>query len=354
MILQAETSAGWTTVDAAARRSGIVSGTIPPAPIVRPGEHLAYRAPDFYTTKSQASRKQAITTRQHNKVILLGSFEQYLRKAAASITLGFRRQAEPRPFQELERELLTLTRETQILAGKLEQLRADSERHRTAELLKFETLEQAIRETGTARATDARRLSEMEQRLLEVQAERSREHERVKALEDFLTETTNRLDTRDNQLKFLQDSAREQLQSLKTALAEASSRLETRDNELAHRQDDAYEHNVAIESTLADTASRFETMDNEISVLRAQLLKQTEQLDASRASANTLFEATTNQVRALEKKLELEHDLQQNLFRDTKAQLRKQDDRFNRAMATAGILLVLAAVAAAIIFWLLR
>ena len=111
---------------------------------------------------------------------------------------------------------------------------------------------------------------------------------------------------------------------------------------------------MALETSLAEASRRFETTDSEISALRAQLVKQTQQLEASRASANTLFEATTNQVRALEKKLEVEHTLQQNLFRDTEAQLRKQDERLNRAMAAAGFILVLAAVAGAIIFWLVR
>jgi chromosome segregation ATPase len=284
----------------------------------------------------------------------LGTFEQYLRKAAASINLGTVRQAQPRPrLQELERELLVLSRENQTLAGKLERFRADSERLRSAELQKLEALEQAHREYGTARATDARRLSELEQGLVGVQAERTREHERLEALEEFLAETKNRLETRDNQLKFLQDSAREQLHSLKTSLAEASSRLETRDNELVHRQDAACEQLVALETSLSDASRRFETTDSEISELRADLLKQAQQLEASRVSAETLFEATTNQVRTLENKLELEHTLQQNLFRDTGARLRRQDVRLNRITA-AGFILVLAAVAGAVIFWLVR
>jgi len=284
----------------------------------------------------------------------LGTLEQYLRKAAASIKPGSGRQADPWPrFQKLERELLDLTRENQTLAGKLERFRADFEHLSSAELQKIETLEQAHRENATARASDARRLSELEQGLVGVQAERTREHERLEALEEFLAETKNRLETRDNQLKFLQDSAREQLHSLKTSLTEASSRLETRDHELAHRQDAAYEQIVGLETSLAETSRRFETTDSEISTLQAQLLKQTQQLVASRASANTLFEATTNQVRTLEKKLEVEHTLQQNLFRDAETQLRKQHERLSRVIAAAFIL-VLAAVAGAIIFWLIR
>ena len=110
---------------------------------------------------------------------------------------------------------------------------------------------------------------------------------------------------------------------------------------------------MALETSLSEASRRFETTDSEISALRADLLKQTQQLEASRASAKTLFEATTNQVRTLEKKLEVEHTLQQNLFRDTEAQLRKQDVRLNRITA-AGFILVLAAVAGAVIFWLVR
>jgi chromosome segregation ATPase len=355
MIVHPVASAGWTADGDVVRRPGIPAVTVPNNPIARPGAHLAYRAPDFYTLKSQASRKQAITIRQHNKVILLGTFEQYLRKAAASLNPGFRRQAEPLPrFQELERELLALTRENQTLAGKLERFRADTERLRSAELRKFETLEQAHRETATARATDARRLSELEQRLVEVQAERTLEHDRIKALEDFLAETKSRLETRDNQLKFLQDSAREQLHSLKTSQAEASSRLETRDNELANRQDAAHEQILALETSLAEASRRFEITDSGINALREQLVKQTQQHEASRASANTWFEATANQIRTLEKKLEVEHTLQQNLFQETEAQTRKQEERLNRAMAAAGFIVVLAAVAGAIIYWLVR
>ena len=93
-------------------------------------------------------------------------------------------------------------------------------------------------------------------------------------------------------------------------------------------------------------------MDCEISALREHLVNR-QQHEISRASANALFEATSNQVMTLEKKLEVEHTLQQSLFRDTEAQLRKQDERLNRVTA-AGFILVLAAVAGAIIFWLVR
>jgi chromosome segregation ATPase len=284
----------------------------------------------------------------------LGTFEQYLRKAAAGIKFGSGRQAELQPrIQELERELLALARENQSLAGKLERFRADYERLRSTDLHTIETLAQAHRDYGTATTAHAGRLSELEQGLVEIQSEGALEHERIKALEDFLAGTKNRLEIRDNQLKFLQDSAREQLQLLKSSLAEASSRLETRDNELAHRQDAERDRIGVLETSLAEASRRFETTESEISAMRAQLLTQTQQLEASRASANTLFEATTNQVGTLEKKLELEHTLQQNLFRDAETQLRKQDTRLKRVTAAAFIL-VLAAVAGAVIFWLVR
>ncbi|MDH3900008.1 MAG: hypothetical protein OEU51_03035, partial [Gammaproteobacteria bacterium] len=158
----------------------------------------------------------------------MGTLEQYWRKVAVGINKAFRQQATPQPrLEELEREILAFTTENQTLAGNLERIRADSERRRSEELRKIETLEETQRQTETARIAEARRLAELERLLVEVEAWRQRKHEQVSALEASLAETTDRLEARDNQLKFLQDSAREQHQALKTALAEASSRLET-------------------------------------------------------------------------------------------------------------------------------
>jgi chromosome segregation ATPase len=277
----------------------------------------------------------------------LGTIEHYLRKAAAGLDKAFRREAGPGPrLPQLERELIALTMENQTLAGKLERSTADSGRHRSEALQRFETLEQALRETDTARVADAGKLFGLEQRLAAVQAERTLELDRIKALESLLADTKSRLETRDNQLKFLQDSAREQLQVLKTSLAEASSRLGTRDDELRRLQDTTHEQIAALERSLADASGRFDITEGELSGLRTRIDEHAQRLETVLASVNGLFEATNNQVQALEKKLDLEHKLQQNQFQDTQAQLHRQDRRLYRVVAaTAVVLLMIIAIA---------
>jgi chromosome segregation ATPase len=285
---------------------------------------------------------------------VLGTLEQYWRKLAAGINKTFRHEpppVEPR-LEELEREILTFSRENQTLAGKVEEIRVDSERRGSDELGKIEILEENQRQTETARIADARRLDELKRLHDEVAAGQKREHEQFTALEASLAETTSRLEARDNQLKFLQDSAREEHQALKTALAEASSRLETRDNELERLLDSAQEQIAALEASLAETAKRFETTDGKLAELRASLHQQLTRLGASLSSGNVQLEATNRHIRTLEKKLEVEYRLQQNLLEDMQAQLRRQDERLSRAMATAVFAIVLAIVAGAVLIWL--
>lgn len=285
----------------------------------------------------------------------MGTFEQYWHKAAAGINKALRPQADTRPrLQDLEREILALTTENHTLAGKLEQIRADIERRGSEELRQIKALEQALRETGSARIADSNRLTEQEQLLAEVIAGCKLEREQTRALEVTLAETIHRLETRNNQLKFLQDSAREQLQALRTSLAEASSRLETRDNELGLLQDSAHEQIVALEATLTETSSRFETTDKEINELRARFAEQIQQLETTLDSTTTRFEAMDNRFGALEKKLEIEHRLQENLFQDVQARLHNQDKRLKRVMLTAAFTLVLVAAVGAILFWGMR
>ncbi len=249
----------------------------------------------------------------------MSSLEQHWRKAAASIHKAFRQPADPQPrLEELEREILVLTKEHQSLAGELERIRAESERRRSEELQKIETLEKTQWQTETARIADAKRLAEFEQLLAGLENDRKLQRAQIKALEVSLAETTSRLEIRDNQLKFLQDSAREQFQALETSLAE--------------------------------TSSRFETTDHRIQDLRAKILEQAQRLGASLSSATRQFDATNNQVKALDKKLELDCRLQQNIFEDAQAQLREQDARLNRTIVTGVFILVLVVVAVAILF----
>ena len=84
--------------------------------------------------------------------------------------------------------------------------------------------------------------------------------------------------------------------------------------------------------------------------MRAKILEQAQRLGASLSSTTRQFDATNNQVKALDKKLELDRRLQQNIFEDAQAQLREQDARLNRTIVTGVFILVLVVVAVAILF----
>jgi chromosome segregation ATPase len=278
----------------------------------------------------------------------LSTFGNYLRKARADLKKAFpRASSSDLRVQQFERDLLSLTVENQTLAAKLEQLTAELERERSESLHRSEFLEHAQRDTEAARATDAGSMRKLEQSLATAEAQRAQEHEQIVALKTLLDETRTRMETRDNQLKFLQDSAHERLERLKTSLAETASRLETRDNELRRLLETTRERIVAIENALEETGRRFETLEGGTGELRSRLGEQTRQLDAGLSSTNTLFESMNNQIQTLQKKLDIEHKLQQNLFQDTQMQLRRQHSRFNRTLAAAGLVLALA-----LLFWL--
>ncbi len=287
-----------------------------------------------------------------NKVRLLGTLLQYWRKTAAGIFNAVRQNDNPQPgLEELERDLLALTTEYQALAGRLERTRVDYEHRWSGVFQQIEALGQALRQSESARTNDAGRLLELEQRLARVETENKLAGDQVKALETALAEATTRLESRNNQLKFLQDSAREQHRILKTALAEATSRLETRDSELRQQQDSALEQIAALEATQAVTADHIAVTDHGVSELRTGIAELTRQHAASLSSTTIQLEATNNQVKALEERIEAEHRLAQNISQDTLAQLRRQDERLKRATAIAVITLVLVAVAGAVLYW---
>lgn len=282
----------------------------------------------------------------------MGTLEQYWRKAAAGINKAFGLQAPPpHRLEELERNILNLTAENKTLSGRLERIRADSERHRSNEIRKIEALEQAHRESETARIADTDRLAELMQLLAGVDTGCRQERDQVKTLEASLGETLNRLETRNNQLKFLQDSAREQLDAFKTALAEASSRLETSDNELMHMQESAHERTVALEASLSRASDQLAVTDSEIRELRDRVAEQAQQHEASLASTTAQLDASNNWIEALEGTIQVEHSLQQNMVRDVMARLQKQDQRLHRIIMIAVLTLMLVAGAGAILLW---
>jgi sensor domain CHASE-containing protein len=95
-------------------------------------------------------------------------------------------------------------------------------------------------------------------------------------------------------------------------------------------------------------------MDSALGELQSAKAEQAQQLEASLDSVTVQLEATGNQLEALEKRLDVEHRLQQNMFEDTQAQLRKQNERLRQIMVAAVFALLLAAAAGAILFWWVR
>lgn len=280
----------------------------------------------------------------------MDTLEQVWQKAAAGINRAFGLHGNARPrLETLERELLSLAQAQHTLAAQLEQTRADFDRQGTGVLPKIDTLEQAYRHAETARRADEKRLSELEQLLVGIEAGYTLAHDRIKTLQASMDETTGGLETRCNQLKFLQDASNERFQTLKTMLAEASSRLETSDNDLRQVQNTAHEQIAALRNELAETAKHFESTDRAVRQLREHSIDQVRQLRASLSATTARLEATHNHVKSLEKQLNSEHTLQQNIFQDTQEQVTRQEERMSRVMASAVLILVLVAVAVAVV-----
>jgi chromosome segregation ATPase len=139
-------------------------------------------------------------------------------------------------LDELQRDILSIGREYQSLSAQVERLRADFERARVEENHKTLTLEQIHQADAAAWRGDAERLAALQQRFTEAEAAREQTREQIRTIETSLEEASERLEKRNNQLRFLQNSTSEQIKALETSLAEASSRLETRDNQLGDRR----------------------------------------------------------------------------------------------------------------------
>lgn len=282
----------------------------------------------------------------------MASLAQYWHKTTASINKVFRQQTPDQPsLNDVERALLDLKIEHQTLAGKLDRIHTDCERSSADELGKIAVIERTYQETDAARIAGARKLVELQNQLGEIQALRKLDHDQIKAIEASLTETTSRLETRANQLRFIQDSANEQLRAFKTSLAEAASRLETRDNDLRQQQDSAHEQIVALEVAVNEIPGRFKTTSDEIKELRVAITEQIKQLEASSSSLSAILENTDDQVKVLENKLDTALQLHENKFQNTQARLCSQEKRLDRIVAMTLVTFALVVITVAILFW---
>jgi chromosome segregation ATPase len=278
----------------------------------------------------------------------LGTLEQYWRKASATLHHTFRRQAAQRPrLEELERELLALSAGQQELGGTLERIRSEYQQQHAEQQRRLQGLERDQQQAASARSADAGELAGVQQRLAEIDTRRAQEHERITALDASLTQVTHRLETRLNQLKFLQDSAREQFGALKTALAESNSRLEARDNELRQLQESAGAQTAALEAALAEVTAHFEPMAGELRELRGAITDQRLQFEGSLAATDTQLQAANNRLEALEQQFKTGQRLEQNRFEDLQAQLRRQERRLKGTLLIAALVVLLVALAGA-------
>jgi len=238
--------------------------------------------------------------------------------------------------------------EQQALAGKLELLRAEVEQRVAGVDRDLETLAQGQRQAATDRDEVDARLAVLEQQLAAAESGRDMERARVVALEASLAELSQRLETRCNQLKFLQDSEREQLQALKSALAEATSRLETSDEGLRKLLDAANDRTAHLETVQEDVAGHLNALAHGLGQLRTTNTENALKFESERAATVLQLEATGKLVRALEQRIELEHDAQQALHGEMLARWRGHDALLRQVRITAfvalGLLLLMVVV----------
>lgn len=276
----------------------------------------------------------------------MGTLKQHWQKVVAGMKSSMNPREGPSPDpEEMRRDILSLGRENQTLIGRLERLHADFERTSSEEMYKIAALEQLNQEMDTARKADAERQLELEHQCARIESAHELMHEQIRAIETSLAETSGRLEKRDNQLRFLQNSTSDQLKVLETSLAEASSRLETRDNQLGDQQEAMRAQILAIEASLAEMAKRLQASDDRFRDLQVMMTEQAKQLDTRFSSTVSRLEATNNQLGALERKLELEHELTWSMVRETQMQLHQYRRLWNRIMAALAIAFVVLAVA---------
>jgi chromosome segregation ATPase len=311
---------------------------------------LAIAAPGSYTASDNIPPAAVPAGVQHvhnNKEKMLDTFGQYWRRAISGINRTLGRDPGLRPqLAQLEQQILTLTSNTQTLDSKLEHIHAEEARQRAELLRRIDRLDQTCQENNISRATDATRLSECEQRIAGMETEVSQGRETVAALETSMLETTHRLETRNQQIKFLQDSAREQLQAFKTELAETRSRLETRDNETNNRLDEAHALFQSLETSLADAFGRIETADQEIITIQHKVKEQRLQVEGFLDSATVQLEVANNHAALLEKRVQTDGELREKQFQQIKLQLQHQQSRLLKAViaGAGGLVLLLVTV----------
>ena len=238
---------------------------------------------------------------------------------------------------QLEQQILSLSSNLQALNAKQEHNRAEEGRIRSELLRRIDCLDHDCSENDISSAKNSARFSECEQRITELETGCNKERDTILALKAYVTETADRLEIRNKQIKFLQDSARDQLKSFRTALAESSSRLELRDNETNHRLDQDHQSLLLLEGSLEEALGRIVATDQDITALHQEIEEQRLRIETFLDSAIAQLEVAGNRAVLLEKRLQTEFELKDKTLQQLKFQLQQQKIQ---------LIMIIAAVAA--------
>lgn len=281
---------------------------------------------------------------------MLETLGQYWRRTVAGLNRSLGRDTGLRTRQaQTEEQILTLTGDMQKLDSKLEHIRAEEARQRAELLRRIDHLDQTCHESNISRATDATRLSECEQQIAGMETEISDGRETVTALEASVLETTRRLETRNQQIKFLQDSAREQLQAFKTELSESHSRLETRNNDTNRRLDEEHALLQSLKTLFADAFERIDVAEQNITSLQHNTREQRLQIESFLDSATAQLEVANNHATLLEKRVETDGELREKQIQQLKLQLQRLESRLVKVILASAAALLLLFIAALIL-----
>lgn len=240
---------------------------------------------------------------------------------------------------QLEQQILSLASNLQALKAKQQHYRAEEERIRSKLLRRIDCLDHDCRENDMYLAKNGARLSECEQQITKLETGCNQERETVLALKAYVSETAHRLEIRNNQIKFLQDSARDQLKAFRTELAESSSRLESRNNEINHRLDEDHQSFLLLEGSLDEAKGRIDTTEQDITALHQAIEEQRLRIETFQDSATAQLEVAVNHAELLEKRLQTEFELKDKKLQQFNIQLRQQ--KMQLIMIIAAVTVVL-------------
>jgi chromosome segregation ATPase len=240
---------------------------------------------------------------------------------------------------QLEQQILSLASNLQALNTMQEHNRAKEGRIRSELSRRIDALDHDYRENDISHAKNGARLSECEQRLTVLETGCNQERETVLSLKAYVSETAHRLEIRNKQIKFLQDSAREQLKSFRTELAESSSRLESRDNETNHRLDQNHQSLLLLDCSLEEALGRIDATDQHITALRQEIEEQRLRIETFLDSAIAQLEVAGNHAELLERRLQTEFELKDKKLQQLKFQLQQQKIQLIMIIAAMGIVL---------------